>query len=173
MLPSLVSQTNIKIMVDLASKCPPGNVAEIGVYKGGTAFHLYQACITQNRQLYLYDTFCGIPIADPIDQHVVGDFSDVTESDIDAMSNLMPNAVIVRGVFPKSIIDMGEVAFVHADCDQYQSVKAVIEMMIPQMICGGIIYFDDWLMPGVQKAIHESGNVAVVIHEIGKAYIRI
>jgi len=159
-------------MCGLASGCPHGSIVEVGVYKGGSARYLYDVAESQSRELYLYDTFTGIPCRnDKWDQHDIGDFGDVSINDMRYMRESMPNANIIIGKFPDSMVPMGNIAFVHADCDQYESVKAVIEKLGPMVVPGGIIYFDDYLMYGVEHAIKEAGLDVTLLHN-GKAYAR-
>ena len=70
-LPSAVPQNIIDSLVALASTAPEGNFIEVGVYQGGTAWHLNKLAEEQNRKIYLYDTFEGIPFSGELDYHKV------------------------------------------------------------------------------------------------------
>jgi len=104
--------------------------------------------------IYLYDTFQGIPYADPeLDQECpVGRFS---ATSVECVKQSVPDSVIIKGVFPESLIPMPPVAFVHADADQYRSTRAICEVMPRFMVPGGIIYFDDWALKGCRQAVIE------------------
>ena len=144
---SLVSGEVAAAMCLRAFKTPPGAFVEVGVYHGGTAWHLAKVAETQRRPCYLYDTFTGIPHAEAIDSHAVGDFKDTSVEQV--MADI-PYATVVAGVFPKSALQMGPIAFVHLDCDQYRSYKEALEYFEPRMVKGGVIWCDD--MPALQSA---------------------
>jgi hypothetical protein len=155
---SLVESGVINELVKLASAAPAGAVAEFGVYRGGTAWHLARLAREQNRALWLFDTFSGIPCADPaIDVHKVGDFGDTS---LEAVKKAIPDAVFVAGVFPESVKgkELPRFAFVHVDADQYASVRAACEIFAPLMLPGGVMLFDDYgiaTTPGATRAVDE------------------
>ncbi len=154
---SLVRPGVIGAMVQAAAATPPGAFAEFGVYKGGTACWLAEVARRQDRKLWLFDTFCGIPVEDPVDRHAVGDFGDVS---LDAVRAAIPGATFVVGVFPESIkgLQLPPFAFVHVDADQYRSVKAACEVFGPLMLPGGVMWFDDYgyaSTPGATQAVDE------------------
>ncbi len=69
---------------------------------------------------------------------------------------LCPAAVVTAGVFPASAVDMGPLAFVHLDCDQYRSYHEAIEFLLPKMVPGGVMWFDDSpALDGARKAVTE------------------
>lgn len=141
-LPSVVIREVIEELEHTAKNSPPGNFIEVGVYKGGTASYLTRIAKEQNRKVFLYDTFEGIPFTseDKKDFHKVGDFSD---TDYETVKNSLPYATVVKGIFPSSAVSMSDIAFAHIDCDQYQSVFESVKYILPLMVKGGIIWFDD------------------------------
>jgi predicted O-methyltransferase YrrM len=149
----LVSESVMEAIKDCARSCPPGAVVEVGVYQGGSAMGLYEVCEEQGRPLFLYDTFTGIPFQGPFDSHKVGDFSETAAEMVSAM---MPKAVVVQGVFPKIMVEMPPIAFVHLDCDQEQSIRESLDALAPQMVKGGVIWLDDvGCLDGANKAFNE------------------
>jgi hypothetical protein len=151
--PSLVSPQNIANLIEVASHCPPGALVEVGVYKGGTAWHLDQLAMRQKRDCFLYDTFTGIPYSGPDDWHKPGDLSD---TDYELVCRAMTVSTVVKGIFPASAVPMGMVAFAHLDCDQYQSIIDACRYLEPLMITGGVIWFDDSpVLAGAEKAVRE------------------
>jgi hypothetical protein len=151
---------------------PPGALVEIGVYRGGTAWHMAEIARMRGSKLYLYDTFTGIPHARPEmgDAHKVGDFGD---ADLDNIRRHIPDANIIVGVFPDSLVPMDPVAFVHCDCDQYESVRAVCLTMPPLMVFGGTIILDDYnCLQGANTAVNELFEITEFTPE-KKAIIRI
>lgn len=155
-------------LAEIAARSPEGCFVEIGVYKGGSAAYLASIAEQQKRQLFLYDTFSGIPFKGCDDRHEVGDFADTSA---DAVREAIPTATVVKGVFPESLVSMPPVAFVHVDCDQYESVKAACKSMPPLMVNGGALLFDDYgCLPGATKAVDESFP-EVSITRNGKAVV--
>lgn len=150
---SVIGDSLLDMMVGMALATPDGSFAEVGVFQGGSAIRLYQASEFQKRRLYLYDTFSGMPHAGEIDSHRVGDFADCSYEKVLAA---MPNAVVCKGVFPDTAVNMGPIAFVHADADQYESTKAICDVFTPLMVPGGLILFDDYRgLAGCIKAVDE------------------
>jgi hypothetical protein len=138
---SLIGERLLGFMAALAWSRPKGAFAEVGVYQGGSAKVLYEIAKHQERNLFLYDTFSGMPFKGEHDQHEAGAFADCS---VDEIKAAMPDAVVVQGVFPKSIVPMPKMAFVHADADQYESTKDVCLLFGPMMVPGGMILFDDY-----------------------------
>lgn len=178
-LPSAVPEYIITSLIDLASKAPEGNFVEVGVYQGGTAWHLTNLAQEQNRKIYLYDTFTGIPFKGDLDYHNVGDFSDTSYEDV---KSSLPYATVVQGIFPESAVEMENIAFVHLDCDQYQSVIDSIAYLKPKMVKGGIIWFDDAIgdknyvgtpgeVNGADFAMRELYGTNYEISDCGKPYV--
>lgn len=143
--PSLVGPGTLEAMLTLARQAPPGPFLEVGVYKGGSAWHLGQLALEQGRELWLYDTFTGIPYQGPNDVHRVGDFAD---TDYHAVKRAIPHAHVVMGLFPQSAQFPGffprqSIAFAHLDCDQERSYREALRYLVPHMAKGGVMWFDD------------------------------
>lgn len=144
-----------------------GAMAEVGVYKGGTALLIRK---NTTRDLYLFDTFEGMPETEVIDSgHNKGDFADTSLEKVKELLilNHPPGQTshgptfINKGIFPETTKNLpsGQIfCFVHIDCDIYKSVKDSLEYFYPRMIKGGIICLDDVLepgCPGAKKAFEE------------------
>lgn len=169
---SLVGQELIEALTKEARVCPPGAFAELGVYKGGTAWHLAAIAREQDRRLWLFDTFTGIPFADDVDHHKPGDFADTTRQAVEAV---IPDALIVEGVFPESAarLPLDPFAFVHVDADQYRSVLAACKVFGPRMVPGGVMWFDDYgALAGATLAVDEAfpGRIERVLR--GRCLVR-
>jgi hypothetical protein len=122
------------------------NIAEVGVYKGGSAKVIYDV-MNKNSNLYLFDTFNGMPYKSDCDNwHNLGDFYDTS---YDETCKLFPdiNVLIFKGIFPeetgKHIINI-KFNLVHLDVDQYLSHKLALEFFYDKMIVGGYIILDDY-----------------------------
>lgn len=132
-----------------------GDLAELGVYRGGVA-HLL-ATTYPERTVHLFDTFAGIPANGmACDGHKQGEYA-ADEADVRQYLADCPNVAFHVGVFPETA--MGErFALVHLDADLYASTKAGLEWFWPRLSPGGCLVLDDWqwrMCPGVEWAVAE------------------
>jgi len=167
---TLVSPENVSILLKYAKQTPNNGIfVEVGVYKGGTAYYLNEITKERKTELWLFDTFEGMPEkTEGIDLHNVGDFSDCS---YETVKSLVPEARIFKGFFPETIKDifLPDISFAHIDCDQYESIKNCIQILIPFLTIGGIMYFNDYgCLDGATKAIDEFCPERQII-ENGKA----
>jgi hypothetical protein len=162
---SLIPPDTLAELVEKARSTPPGCLVEVGVYQGGSALELSKL----GRTLYLYDTFTGIPYRCEHDSHQIGDFSDTTAVQV---QELIPEAVIVAGIFPDVAVTMPPVSFAHLDCDQYQSVLESARYLAPLMVKGGVMWFDDSpCLIGAAKAVQELFGDRVQLSYNQKHYV--
>jgi O-methyltransferase len=136
-----------------------GDVAECGVYKGGSARLL--ATMFPNKKIFLFDSFEGMLESDTLERgHQKGDFRDTSLEQVRSYLSDKPNCSFFPGWIPSSASFLREERFclVHLDLDLYQSTKAAIEIFWPKIVDGGVIVFDDWEWqncPGVKQSITE------------------
>lgn len=157
---TLVSARRCYVLASLARQTAalPGALAEVGVYRGGTARLL--ALWRKKRTLYLFDTFSGMPETDPArDLHRAGDFADTS---LDAVRQFLAadHAVFRPGIFPASAagLEAERFSLVRVDCDIYSSVRACCEWFYPRLNPGGAMIFDDYgflSCPGARNAVDE------------------
>ncbi len=146
------------LALDSTRRCS-GEVAECGVYKGGTAKILAE--LVPDRPLHLFDTFCGMPETDPgRDLHKAGDFADTTLESVRAYLSGHTNVNCVAGMIPQTleVVRGQKFSFVHIDLDIYSSIKAACEFFYPRLEPGGILVFDDYgysSCPGARAAVDE------------------
>lgn len=142
--------------------------AEVGVYKGGTAYLNWQL---SEKMLLLFDTFEGMPEVSEHDLHHQGDFSDTSLAHVQSLFQGDDQPFMFKGIFPGgpyidqhgkdqtvSINNFMQFSLVHIDVDIYESVKNCLEFFYPRMVKGGIIVLDDALepgCPGAKKAFDE------------------
>jgi hypothetical protein len=163
----------LQYAIGLARTSPVGAAfAELGVYKGGAAVEF--ACIARERMvpIYLFDTFTGIPFQDEGDGHKVGDFGDTS---VEAVREAIPDAIIVKGIFPDSLLEVAlpRFSFVHVDCDQYRSVQAACAVFSPLMIPGGLMLFDDYnQLASATRAVDEAALFPLHSTPHGRAFWR-
>lgn len=135
-----------------------GDVAEVGVYKGGSARFMMSAL--PSKHFWLFDTFRGLPYADE-GCHAQGDFSVVPDS----LPALLDEGkyTLIPGLFPTTIVgndDLASTTFalVHLDVDCHQSVVDGLDFFWPKLNSGGMILIHDYgwfACPGVKTAVDD------------------
>lgn len=155
----------------LAQKCrevleqTPGNVIEVGVYRGGTLVELAKVVrdVCPSNKVYGIDTFTGHPYDDGHPIHPVGKYSDV---EVEKLKEVFEDKGLgewielhkgkVEEIF--NDLDLSDISFVHVDCDLYTPIKFCAEHIAPLIKRGGMIYFDDYgheHCPGATQAVRE------------------
>ena len=142
-----------------ATKNLLGDIAEVGVYKGGTARLICE--IKGDKNLYLFDTFEGLPKTHDNDLFVQKGW--LHNTSLESVKNYLSdfkNIYFLKGVFPKTaeIISDKNFSFIHLDTNLYQSTLDALEFFWPRMVVGGRIVSHDYnttSMPGVKKAFSE------------------
>ena len=146
--------------LSLQVKLLDGDVAEIGVWRGGTGKLL--STILSQKTVYLFDTFEGLPeINAQFDEdfHTQGMFDDTSENLVKQYLEDFGNIQIIKGTFPKSVESKkisDKFCFVHVDVDLYQSAYDCLNYFYKLLVVGGVIVFDDYgfgTCPGVKKAV--------------------
>ena len=138
-----------------------GDMAEIGVYQGGSAKLICEA--KKNRNLFLFDTFEGLPDVSDADTHFgkkfwnKNQFHNTSEEQVKLFLKNYNNIKIIKGIFPNSVeqIENSKFSFVHMDVDLYKSTIDGLRYFFPRMISGGIILIHDFHTDGIKKAIKE------------------
>ena len=139
----------------------PGDVAEVGVYKGGTAKLLAQSVASTDKTVHLFDTFAGMPSSDPAkDVFKEDDLTDTSLDGVQAFLQDCPNVRFHPGLFPLTASEVEQRTFclVHIDVDIYQSVLDCCRFFYPRLHPGGAIVFDDYgflTCPGGKMAVDE------------------
>ena len=135
----------------------PGDFAEFGVFRGGTALLAAEVLrdAHDTRALHLFDSFAGMPVTSAGEPFVQGDFEQTSEAAVRAL--IVPtaaNALFHAGFIPDTFrgVEIPRLAFAHVDVDLYQSVLDSIEFVYPRLVAGGIIVFDDYGFPSCTRA---------------------
>jgi len=139
----------------------PGDIAEVGVYKGGGSKIIARARQT-DKHLYLFDSFEGLPEVSTQDPGLeVGQMAVSFENVQDYLQEI-PNKTFIKGMFPQTaeLLPSQEMkfSFVHLDMDTYQSTLEGLKYFYPRMSKGGFILMHDYnsiSCRGVQKAVDE------------------
>lgn len=144
----------------------PGDVVELGCYRGLTAILLQKTLQSLNskKQLHLYDSFEGLPEKSELDlvdsdKHMRKcDFKDnrrvgkgwfaVGEEELKAnfAEYEVPLPAIHKGWFSDTLPEAlpEQIAFAHLDGDFYESILHGLEAIYPRMQTGGVIVLDDY-----------------------------
>lgn len=145
----------------------PGDVAELGVYRGDFAsmINIY----FPDRKLYLFDTFEGFSEEDSLIErkkkfsNADQDFSDVSIEKVLKKMKHKENIVLIKGRFPDSLCQIKNpeeliFSFVSLDVDLYQPTKSGLEYFYPRLVKGGFIFIHDYnnkYYKGVKEAVRE------------------
>jgi hypothetical protein len=152
----------------------PGDVAECGVYRGGSSYLMAKELARQapGKRLHLFDSFAGLSEPGPLDDRhwragaLACTLSEVT-ANLAEYSGLM---AIHAGWIPDCFRDAVDrsFCFVHIDVDLYEPTLASLEFFGPRMVSGGIVVCDDYgfeTCPGARRAVDEfaaAGAIQVV-----------
>jgi predicted O-methyltransferase YrrM len=142
------------ILTAAAAEAPTdGLVLEFGVGTGSTIRWLADRLPMQDRKVYGFDSFRGLP--EPWAGYKVGHFAC-------PLPTVPANVELVIGYFAESLPPFlaaheGDAALVHIDCDLYSSTRTVLEMLEPRIVIGTVIVMDEyWIMPEhEQRAFQE------------------
>lgn len=157
---TMVDPNRLYILYQMAKRAKglPGDAAEVGVYRGGTA-RLLGRVFNGGRILHLFDTFSGMPETDASkDTHKKGDFADTSLQGVRTALNGIPNLDFRPGFFPETAkgLEAAKFAFVHVDVDIHRSVADACAFFYPRLVSGGVMVFDDYAArgcPGVKPAV--------------------
>lgn len=134
-----------------------GDIAEVGVYMGGSAKMILQA--ESEKVVWLFDTFTGLPATSNRDMpnFYQGRFAWRADSVEDYLAEF-DNFRIMEGFFPDTgkEIENKRFSFVHFDVDLYQSTLDCFRFFYPRMTPGGVMLSHDYIKAkGVREAIDE------------------
>lgn len=162
----------------------PGQLAELGVYRGNSAAVLAHYARQYGRRLYLFDTFQGFDARDlkGIDADKADDFGGTS---LDLVRSVVGEDAVtfVPGYFPDSIppgLSDEKFAIVHLDCDLYEPFKASLAFFYPRLSPGGMLILHDYssgYFSGAKKAVDEFGvaipeQVVLLPDKSGTAILR-
>jgi predicted O-methyltransferase YrrM len=135
----------------------PGDMAELGVFSGGSAYVIAQTC--PSKTLHLFDTFAGLPFDEDENRDPQGYVRKGMYAcpERDVLEYLCGCRVQTHaGLFPHSMANMDrEFSFVHVDCDLHDTARAALQWFWPCLVKGGIMFFDDYgcLFTGVTEVV--------------------
>ena len=136
----------------------PGDIAEVGVYKGGSAKIICSA--KGDKHLHLFDTFEGLPKVDEIDMvwpFYEGKFAASYDSVREYLKD-GENVYFLQRNLSRTSDPVKDKLFslVNLDVDCYESTKQCLEFFYSRMSPGGIVLSHDYITaPGVKKAFDD------------------
>ena len=138
-----------------------GCMAEVGVYRGGTARVIRDA--DASRSLHLFDTFEGMP--EPGETDTALHWGQLRKGQLlyplEDVKNYLGDCDKVhfhKGLYPATgeAVKNERFSFVHADVTLYAGTRGVLEFFYPRLLPGGIIVSHDFVFArGVRQAIEE------------------
>jgi O-methyltransferase len=166
-----IDKRSLKVVLENLSKTlekdVPGDVVELGCYKGTTSLFIRRVLdyYKSDKKFYVYDSFEGLPWKSSDDQSIIGEV--FKEGELKATKKELINnfkkagltlPIIHKGWFkdikhqdmPKNI------SFAFLDGDFFESIFVSLELVYHFLSDGGIIVVDDYdnpKLPGVEKAV--------------------
>lgn len=121
-----------------------GDYAEVGSFMGGSAKLICEA--KGDRDLFLFDTFKGLPSPEKIDLKYGRGFFNGSRDFVSHYLLSYQNINVIKGIFPETAGTIADhtFAFVHLDVDLYKSTLDCLEFFYPRIAPGGIILIHDY-----------------------------
>lgn len=154
---TLLTEDRCYLLDRLVRQCSllEGDIAELGVYKGGGALVIARAMQEARadlglpeHKLYLFDSFEGMPLTsgDDAQVHAQGDFGDTSVEAVAVVMAPFPFAILRKGFIPESLTGLEDrrFSFVHCDLDLYKSTLDGLNFFYPRLTPGGVLLFDDY-----------------------------
>jgi len=165
---TLIPDEYINLLLKFTSAAigKPGDILEVGVYKGGSLYRIaehidrYHRQDFRSRSLIGIDTFEGHPSInrdkDPA-HHFMGRFNDTSYKKVISYFKKFPFVRLIKGecglVFSQFPPDQ-RFCMVHIDVDIYDSCVRCIEYIYPRLSPGGIMVFDEYQGYGQKEFIN-------------------
>lgn len=135
----------------------PGAMAEVGVFRGGSARLICE--VKGDKPFLLFDTFEGLPPSSAEDRNVHREHQySCSLENVQQFLSGYENLHYYPGIFPTSTTNVPEqqYCFAHFDVDLYEGTKACLEYFYPRMVTGGVMVSHDYgLLAGVEQAFQE------------------
>jgi len=159
----------IRELERVIGKNTPGDVVEFGCYAGTTSVFLAKTLMDKkiDKQLYVYDSFEGLPDKTKEDTSALGESfkpGELCVSKKQFIKNIIQAGVtmpqIKKGWFSDlTNSDIPEkISFAFLDGDYYASVMVPLKLIESRLVPGATIVVDDYAnfaLPGAAKAVNE------------------
>jgi O-methyltransferase len=162
------SEKEMLVLADFLLHCEmPGCIVECGCYTGGSSAKLSLLASETNRDLYVCDSFEGLPEVDPLDgnfnsvegvaqNYKMGNYAAPLEK---VQANIAtwgdPSRVhFLRGYFSDTLPGLQVTpVLVFSDADLISSTRDVIRHLWPRIVIGGRLYSHDMNLTGLVYGI--------------------
>ena len=140
-----------------------GAIIEFGCYDGHTAVQMVHTLreLGDESRVILLDSFEGMPESNhDLDRYWNAGALKADYEDVKARFKDFSHVEVVKGYFDQTLPRYGDlkIKFAHVDCDMYKSVRDVHVYLLPRMVDGGVIVYDDYgfeSCEGLMKAVDE------------------
>lgn len=169
---------NIRVMINhIVQNKVVGDILDVGVYKGGSSIIAINALTklkSQEYNIYLYDTYEGMPKPDPKlnGEHIlkrynkfgpnkwaVGTLQEVQNNIKKRTKYPLEKIHYVKGLVEDTLINHPhkQIAYMRLDTDFYESTKIELETLYPKLVSGGVVIIDDYKtkFQGCTNAVNE------------------
>ena len=160
----------------------PGDIVECGVWRGGTMMavaHMLRTHQRFDKNLYLFDTFEGMPPPTEVDTDFHGkkakseflakkrshDSSDwcyaslaEVQANLESIGYLQNKVHYIVGKVEETIPEQSprSISILRLDTDWYESTKHELTYLYPRLVKGGVLIIDDYgHWQGARKAVDE------------------
>ena len=170
LIPFPMFADNLLLCANVVSR--PGAVAECGVWRGGMVAAMAEV-LGRNREYYLFDSFEGLPDADPVQDgpwavqrlaasatHPHGRAVAQAAEATAAMRRAgVTSPRVVKGWFKDTLADFTPstpLIVLRLDADLYDSTWQSLAALYPHLADGGLLLIDDYYSPwaGCARAVH-------------------
>lgn len=168
-------------IIGYLNRCLPieGDVCEFGVAQGATSALIANEIMDTAKNLWLFDTFEGLPQPSPKDvliddiynlgniQKYEGRMFESADNVISRMKNIsfgMDKVKIIKGIFDDDLLKRvnlpEKICFAYIDFDFYDGTINALEFLNSRLVDQGVILIDDYkyFSSGVETAVTEFLN---------------
>ena len=145
----------------------PGDIVELGCYKGLTSLEIQKLLATQHsdKKLYLYDSFMGLPPKVMQDSSPAGmqfKAGELPASKAAVIQLFKKSGLQVPHIKKAWFSDLGvhdlpeQIAFAFLDGDFYESILDSLKLVWPKLAPGAVLLVDDYqneALPGAAEAV--------------------
>ena len=152
-----------------------GDICEFGVAQGATSALMANEIKTTNKNIWLFDTFAGLPKPSEKDQlkddmfglGAIERYQGTMSCDVGMVRNKLTEidfapdrAKIIAGLIEETIQTSrmpGKVCFAYVDVDFYSPALAALKFLSGALVENGIIVIDDydWFSTGLKTAVED------------------
>ena len=146
---------NIYLAV-ISTENVPGDIAEVGVYQGGSAKLICEA--KKGKRLHLFDTFEGLPEPSEKDGSYRKGQYECSLEKVQTYLAKYEEVYFYMGIAPLSAkpVEKTCFSFVHLDVDLYKSTSDCLRFFYPRLSKAGVLISHDYVKSvGVKRAFDE------------------